>query len=58
MYCGQNTDTLVQCSKGLRCLCRKPLAFNHQLVAGDRNAPRTPILIVPFWFELVREVAA
>ena len=25
-----------KCSKGLRCLCRKPFAFNPELVAGGR----------------------
>jgi len=28
------------------------------LVAGDRNAPKTPSLILPFRFTLVRQVAA
>src|SRR5262249_36854144 len=25
-----------KCSKGLRCLCRKPFAFKHKMVAGVR----------------------
>lgn len=28
------------------------------MVAGDRNTPNTPSLIIPFSFELIREVAA
>jgi hypothetical protein len=32
--------------------------IDHELVAGERNAPNAPSLIIPFRFELIREVAA
>jgi len=35
----------------------KFLKAQEKLVAGVRNAPNTPTLIVPYRFELVREVA-
>jgi hypothetical protein len=44
--------------KGFRLERRKPFVFYTEMVAGDRNAPNAPHLIIPFRFELVREVAA
>jgi hypothetical protein len=35
-YCGQTRTLCTKNSKGLRCLCRKPFAFNQESVAGVR----------------------
>jgi hypothetical protein len=29
-----------------------------RMVAGGRNAPNTPVLVLPYRFELIRELAA
>jgi len=42
-----------KCSKGLRCLCRKPFAFNHELVAGARYVPNLDTLCILFRSELI-----
>jgi hypothetical protein len=43
--------------KGLR-LSRKPLLLLRILVAGERNAPKQTVLILPYSFELIRETVA
>ena len=35
-----------------------PCSLTTQMVAGVRNAPNTPVLVLPYRFELIREVAA